>query len=227
MVQFKFLSVQIKFMNGKYAALLDNNTLLDYCLGDTKASYSKSNEEFFDFLKLHSQPIIGLVTLRTRYDVRRQLTSKLRYQENKNKCLEKLDRIGDFAKPVSVDHFEFKQNMREVTDFFNDFTNQGRNNHINLNQVCRRFQNVIKSAYNFYPEKTFLQRPEREDRELLAEALCLSSKYNPLWLVSNDEHFSGNKTSDAIGKAFGIVTGYPKVILPLIKDYEKALIRKN
>lgn len=213
-------------MSNKYGVLLDKSVIINYCLGNLEDSpYMKQNSEFINFLKKHPRPLIGIVTLRTRYDVKRQLTEKLRYRGGRSVRMQKFDELRDFAIFNSVDANEFNENLLRVENFFNNLTRKDQLNNINLNLVSPRFRSVIKNVSFNYSEKIFFEKPEKEDEELLAETVCLSKKYKPLFLASLDGHFSGDFASEEIRKAFGINSGFPQRILPQIKEYEKHLFK--
>ena len=214
----------------KLKVLLDDCVVINHCLGKLDHSpYTESNLKFFDYLASHPLPSIGIMTFRTRYNVKKQLIEKLRYRGGyaKNRCMQKFDEMRNFVSPVGVPLEEFYENLSDVKTFFRNFIdkNSSKNNNVDLRMVSNRFKGTIKEVCLNNAEKTLLSGPEREDKELLAGAICLTKEYKPLFLASTDEHFTGNLISGEIGKTYGILTGLPQKILPEIKKYEQSLLK--
>jgi len=226
MIQFKSFSVQIKFMNGSYGVLLSDRIIINHCLShadDLESSvYNKDNSEFCSFLK-QCDPPRALITSRIKDSVIDFMHKKLRYDRRKNNCFQRFYGLGKHVIVKNISYNKFGEILPKIEGFFDEFRNQNCNGKINLTQISPSYRNLIRGIYG--SEKTLLAKPEAEDGKLLYEAVCLSKEYQPLFLASLDEHFSGEIVSKALKERFDIIPGYPQGILQEIKEHEQSLLK--
>jgi hypothetical protein len=86
-------------------------------------------------------------------------------------------------------------------------------------KIILKKENIDKSQYerNFKNMKRIFFDLSREDTQILTEAFCLTSEYNPLYLASLDRDFLKPSRSREIERRFQIKCRYPINILKEIE----------
>lgn len=213
-------------MNRGYGVLLDNNIIINYCLNQANdlesPVYEMENSKFCNFLR-HCDPPRALITNRIKDSTIDFIHKKLKYDRRRQNCFQRFEGLRRHVIVKNISHNKVGEIIPNIKDFFDEFRNQNCNGKVNLAQISPIYRNLIRGIYG--SEKTMLAGPEEEDKKLLCEAICLSKEYEPLFLASLDEHFSGETVSKAIKERFGIVSGYPQDILPEIKEHEQSLLK--
>ena len=200
-------------MNKNLGVLLDKSTLISGCSETRCISHSLLNYLQENRLGITTKPIIRGV--------------KKRLFHHKAYAISRLNDALCYLKVEELNPFDQKRNYFKVVNFFqyvqnSIFKDRSLENSILPPSVSSRFYSIAREIDEGKQSDPALRKqiwdnPENEDMNILAEALCLKNKYEPLFITSEDYHFIDDLVSNAIKETFGIECYTPEKTLSKLR----------
>jgi len=216
-------------MKTEYGILLDKSVIISNCIG--VSNQRNYHAEFFDYLEKH--PFLGIMTKCIQRGCQEKLMERFSSNPHimkRSYSMERLDEMPSFIRVENVTFSYFQNKLREVKRFFNELLKNERiERYSTPTSISPRFRGVIKNMYVNHTdperkkldEKALWRMPEEEDMKILAEAICLNYKYDPLFIASADYHFTGETVSRTIEKRFDIKCAFPTDVLSELETMVK------